>query len=135
MAIKRYDLQTFMDLRDEDVSPLSHAIMTILAIVVILQVMSLEYPSVAWGCLFVGGTVFIFSFIFTVIREIDNPFDGIWFIKNIHPEWMDVDCKVYRLEHYRSAREKAMKERERAKRRRAPETGDEKEALTSSEVA
>jgi fucose permease len=100
MAVKRYDLHAFMDLRDEDVSPLAHALMTILALFLIGAFMGLEYPNASSGVLIVGVTTYIFSFIFWVIREIDDPFEGIWFIRNIHPEWMELDCKEWREEHY-----------------------------------
>ncbi len=108
MAIKRYDIHTFMHLRDEDVSPLAHALMTILAIFIIGGAMGLEYPTPWSGVLLIGSTTYIFSFIFCLIREIDNPFEGIWFIKNIHPEWMEIDCRQWREEHYMRERRKRL---------------------------
>lgn len=103
-AVKRYDLETFMILRDEDVTPLAHAFMTIFALFEIGAWALLEYPNGWWGGLIVGSVTYLFSFAFVIAKEVDDPFEGVWFIKYIHPEWMEIDCKEYREKHYAKMR-------------------------------
>lgn len=100
MAIKRHDLETFMSLRDEDVSPMIHAFMTVLALFGIVTFMGFEYPNMETGIGAVGAVTYVFAFIYWIIREIDDPFYGFWFIKNIPPGWLECDPKVWREKYY-----------------------------------
>jgi uncharacterized membrane protein YcfT len=104
MAIKCYDIQKFMNLRDEDVSPLVHVMMAILSWSVLSVFMLLSYPDALSGILCVSTTAFLLGLIFFVVRQIDDPLSGIWFIKNVHKEWMEIDVKQWREAHYASAR-------------------------------
>jgi hypothetical protein len=100
MAIKRHDKAEFMNLRDEDVSPIIHAFMTLLAANVLFTFVGLPYPSVISGCSVMGTMTYVFAFIYWVIREVDNPFSGIWFIKHIPEGWLDEDPRQWRDSYY-----------------------------------
>jgi hypothetical protein len=99
MAIKCYDITTFMNLRDEDVSPLVHVMTGVFAFGVLGAFMGLPYPDAQSGLVCIGSTTFLFGLVFFVVMEIDNPLSGIWFIKNIHEEWMQIDVKEWRKDH------------------------------------
>lgn len=105
MSIKCYDIATFMNLRDEDVSPVVHVMLGIFSWAVLGAFMGLHYPDALSGLACVGSTAYIFGLIFFVIMEIDNPLSGIWFIRNIHQEWLDTDVKVWREGHYRKIKQ------------------------------
>ncbi len=100
MAIKQNDIETFMSLRDEDVSPMIHAFMTVLALFAIATFMGFEYPDAFTGIGAVGASTYLFAFIYWIIREFDDPFYGFWFIKNIPEGWLDHDPKLWRQEYY-----------------------------------
>lgn len=103
-AIKSYDIETFMNLRDEDISPVFHVLMTILALCLIGAFMGLKYPTASSGFWYIGSTTYILSLIYWIIIEVDNPFTGVFFIKNVHPEWMKLDCRTWRDERYKTKR-------------------------------
>ena len=96
-AIKSYDLETFMTLVNEDLSPLIHALMSIMAFAVLAAFMLLAYPDPIGGVIIVGSISYLFAFIFIVVREIDEPLAGIWFIKNVPEEWLRIDVKQWWL--------------------------------------
>jgi len=64
----------------------------------------LPYPDAFSGFACIGSTSFLFGLVFFVIMEIDNPLAGIWFIKNVHHEWMKMDVKVWREGEYERVR-------------------------------
>ncbi len=103
-AVKKYDVETFMNLRDEKMSPLVHTMMTMLSVAVLLAFMGLKYPDAGSGMLLIGSTAFLFSMIFFVVVEIDDPCSGIWVIKNIHKEWLEIDVKTWREKRFENAR-------------------------------
>jgi len=100
MAIKCHDIATFMSLRDEDVSPIIHTIMTILALAVLATFMGLRYPDAISGIGVIGATTYIFALLYWVIREVDDPFSGIWFIKHVPDGWLKHDPRVWRDTFY-----------------------------------
>jgi len=71
-AIKRYDLDAFIDLRDEEMSPLVYTMMIVLSSAVLLSFMSLQYPSARAGLVLISSTSYLFSLLYMVIREIDD---------------------------------------------------------------
>ena len=103
-AIKRYDLDAFIDLRDEEMSPLVYTMMIVLSSAVLLSFMSLQYPSARAGLVLISSTSYLFSLLYMVIREIDDPCGGIWFIRSVPPEWLEINVKVWRAERHEKAR-------------------------------
>lgn len=95
-AIKRYDIETFADLRDEEISPLIYMLICICSLFIIGGFMTLKYYDPLWGSVVIGSTAYILFLVFFVIREMDDPCGGIWFIKNIHPGWLEMDVKKWR---------------------------------------
>lgn len=100
MAVKRRDIERFMILQDEDLSPLMHSMITIIAFAVLGGFMGIEYPDATSGLIVVGGATYVFSLLCMVVIEIDHPCGGIWVIKNIPPEWLDVDPRAWRNQHF-----------------------------------
>lgn len=100
MAIKCRDIATFMSLRDEDISPIIHSIMTVLALGVLGTFMGLTYPDAISGAGVIGATTYIFALLYWVIREVDDPFSGLWFIKHVPDGWLDEDPKEWRNVYY-----------------------------------
>ncbi len=103
-AVKLCDIETFMVLRDEDMSPVVHAAMTVLALAVLGGFMALSYPTMLSGSWFIGSTTYLFALMFWVVREIDNPCSGIWFIKNIHDEWLMIDPIEWRAPKFEASK-------------------------------
>src|SRR5690348_11375409 len=105
-AVKRYDFDTFADLRDEEISPLVHTLMFVLSGMILLAFMCQNFVSLYIGLLFIGSTTYLFILLFLVIYEIDDPCAGTWYIKNIPKEWLDIDVKKFREEErYKKGRE------------------------------
>lgn len=103
-AVKRYDFDTFVDLRDEEISPLVHTLTFVLSGTILLAFMCLKYVSVQSGFLFVGSTAYLFVLIFLVIYEIDDPCSGLWYIRSIPKEWLQIDVKKFRdVERFQKA--------------------------------
>ncbi len=98
IAVKRYDFDTFVDLRDEEISPLVHTLTFVLSGAILLAFMCLKYVSLQSGLLFIGSTTYLFVLIFFVIYEIDDPCAGLWYIRNIPKEWLEIDVKKFRHE-------------------------------------
>ena len=66
--------------------------------------MCLKYVSVQSGFLFVGSTAYLFVLIFLVIYEIDDPCSGLWYIRSIPKEWLQIDVKKFRdVERFQKA--------------------------------
>lgn len=99
-AVKRFDLDTFIDLRDEEVSPLVHTLMIVLSVSVLLAFMLIRYDHVLTSFVFISSTAYLFSLIYLVILEIDDPCAGIWYIDDIPEEWLKVDIKKFRKERF-----------------------------------
>ncbi len=97
-AVKRYDFDTFADLRDEEISPLVHTLTFVLSGVILLALMCLKYVSLQSGMLFIASTTYLFTLIFLVIYEIDDPCTGLWYIRSIPKEWLQIDVKKFRME-------------------------------------
>ena len=104
MSIKEYDLEKFMSLRDEELSPLCYILITVLSLILVASFMALKYPNVADGVLTIGTVSYILNLMFFMVREIDDPCCGVWFIKTIHPEWIEMDYKEYREEMWKMRR-------------------------------
>lgn len=97
-AVKRYDFDTFVDLRDEEISPLVHTLTFVISGTILLTFMCLKYVSAESGFLFIGSTTYLFVLIFLVIYEIDDPCTGLWYIRSIPKEWLQIDVKKFRHE-------------------------------------
>lgn len=96
MAVKKWDLDTFMDLRDEEMSHLVYAVIVIFSLFLLFSFMMLDYPKMWDGLVLVSSTAYLLTLILFVITEIDDPCSGFWFIKSIPPEWLKIDPKEYR---------------------------------------
>lgn len=107
-AIKRYDINTFVDLRDEEMSPLVHTLLFVLSGSVLLAFMGLKYPDIQSGIILIASTTYLFALIFFVVIEIDDPTSGIWFIKSVHKEWLQIDVKKWRQSRWEKARNDIM---------------------------
>lgn len=110
-AVKRYDLDTFMDLRDEELSPLIHMIVAAVSSGMLSGFLALKYPDGRAGATMIFSVTFFLALMYVVIREIDDPCAGLWFIKNIPEEWLDLDPKKYREERCRKAREEFLRKK------------------------
>lgn len=105
-AVKRYDFDTFADLRDEEISPLVHTLNFVLSGTILLAFMCFKYVSLQSGFIFIASTTYLFTLLFLVIYEIDDPCSGTWYIRNIPKEWLGVDVKKFREEErYKKGRE------------------------------
>ncbi len=106
-SVKNYDIDTFMRLCDEDLSPLVHVLLFVLSWSVLGAFMGLQYPDAMSGVITIGSTSYLFGLIFFIIREIDNPLVGVWHIRNLHEEWLIIDVKEWRATRYEQARNAA----------------------------
>ena len=104
-AVKRYDLDTFMDLRDEELSPLIHLIAGTMSLGMLSGFLALRYPTAWAGGIIIFSVTFFLSLMYVVIIEIDDPCSGLWYIKNIPEEWLALDPKKYRDERRQRIRD------------------------------
>ena len=102
-AVWKADIEEFMALRNEDLSPMVHVGLFILASAVIGGFMGLKYHDFWSGTAFVGGSTFIFGFLCLMVIEMDDPCHGVWVIKNIPKGWLKIDPKAWRKSNYREA--------------------------------
>ncbi len=105
VAVKKYDFETFIDLQDEEMSPLVHILMLVLSGSILAAFMGFKYPDVISGMMLISSTSYLFLLMFFVVREIDDPCSGIWIIKSIHPEWLKIEAKEWRKIRTKKARE------------------------------
>jgi hypothetical protein len=108
IAIKKYDVDTFAVLRDERISPLVYTLITVLSFSIIAASMCLKYSNLNHGMIVVGSIIYLLSLVFFVVREIDDPFGGLFFIRYIPDELMNLDVRKYRAHNHQEAREKLM---------------------------
>jgi hypothetical protein len=106
IAIKRYDFDKFAELRDENLSPLMHGLMSVLAAMTLAGFMAIKYPTELQGFVVVGSVSYVLSFIFYVVREVDEPLGGVWFIRHVHDGWLEVDVKLWREKRHKEDQEK-----------------------------
>ena len=104
-AVKRYDFDAFIDLRDEDLSPVVRVILGTFSLAVLVGFMFLKYPDAVSGIVVVFGVSFLLTLMLVVIIEIDDPCAGVWFIKNMPEIWLTIDAKKYREERSRKLHE------------------------------
>lgn len=104
-AINACEFHDFMKWRKENISPAFHAVMTTVALGVLGGFACLPYDNWYTGALLVGGATYVFALFFWVIREVDDPFRGIWVIRYIQPDWLDVDQHLYRAKQLEAKRE------------------------------
>jgi uncharacterized membrane protein YcfT len=95
-SIKRCDFETFIDLRDERLSPVLYMLMTFLSASILTGFFSLKYPSLISGIIVTSTTSYVFGLIFFVVREMDDPCAGLWFIHSIPENWLKVNAKEWR---------------------------------------
>ncbi len=95
-AVKRGDLDTFVDLKDEELSPLMYVLVSVVSIAVLGGFVFLKYPDAISGGIIVYGVSFLLILLLLVVAEIDDPCAGLWFIKNIPDEWLKVDPREFR---------------------------------------
>ena len=95
-AVKRHDKDLFMDLRDEDLSPLVYVLIVVLSLTVLFGFLIIEYPSVLAGAVIVYVVVFVLTLMLVVIIEMDDPCSGLWYIRHIPEDWLQENPKEYR---------------------------------------
>jgi hypothetical protein len=110
-ATKRYDFDTFMDLRDEELSPLIHVIVSFVSLGMLSGFLALKYPSARAGIIVIAGVAFFLALMYVVVREIDDPCAGLWYIKGIPDEWLDFDPKEYRKDRCEKLRQEFLKKK------------------------
>ncbi len=103
-AVKEKNIETFMVLKDEELSPLLHGMVAVLALAVLSGFMGLKYHNPEAGLFIIGGTSYIFSLLCLVVMQLDEPCYGFWVIKSIPTEWLETDAKQWRTEYYARAR-------------------------------
>lgn len=104
MAVKRYDIETFVDLMDEEISPLSYILIFVCSIAILGGFMSLDYPNSISGFTVIGSTSYILFLVLFIIKEMDDPCSGLWFIKSMHLEWLSLNAKEWRKERCNSTK-------------------------------
>jgi hypothetical protein len=105
-AVRKWDVDAFMNLRDESMSPLVHALVLTFSAALLLGFMNLKYPDIFDGMILVVSTSYLLFLIFFVIVEIDNPCSGFWFIKSIPEKWLKINPKVWREKRSEEAKKK-----------------------------
>ena len=95
-AVKDYNIDEFMKLRDEELSPLFHLLMFMMSVSLLAGFMSLKFPDMVCGLICISGVSYLEALIFFVIVEIDDPCGGVWVIKSIPREWLVVNAKEWR---------------------------------------
>jgi len=95
-AVKQYDFEKFADLKDEEMSPLVYMMVGAFSVAVLVGFMSVKYPNGIYGIIVISSTSYLLSLLFIVVREIDDPCGGLWFIKSLPEEWLEIDCKKWR---------------------------------------
>lgn len=95
-AVKSYDFDTFIDLRDESISPLMHILVGTVSTILLASFMSIHYPSWLDGAIVIAGVTYVFTLFFLVANEIDDPCAGLWYIRHIPEAWLRVDPKKWR---------------------------------------
>ena len=88
----------FVRLRDERVSPLIYAVIYVLSVAVLSAFAVIKYPSALGGFCTVSSTSYLFVLIICIIKEIDNPCGGLWFIRRIPERWLGIDANKFRIE-------------------------------------
>ncbi len=105
-SVKEYDVDTFMRLRDEELSPLVHILIGTISFFFLASFMSLKYPEWQGGATLIGSTAYILGLLFMIVREIDDPCAGLWYIKNIPEKWLCIDPKAWRAKMHKPKMEK-----------------------------
>ncbi len=100
-SVKCYDIVSFMHLRDEDVPPLMHCLGWFLALVEAGGLAGLPYPGPISGMFSTFGSIYMPALITTIVMQMDHPLYGIWHMKHIHPEWLQIEPRAWR-DHYRA---------------------------------
>ncbi len=95
-AVKRRDLETFVDLRDEELSPLVITAVVVASLAVLLGFAALQYPDAMSGSIIIFGVTFLLTLMLSIVIEIDDPCSGLWFIRSIPPGWLDIDPRQHR---------------------------------------
>lgn len=106
-AIKQYDLEKFMMLSDEDVSPLIYALLIVFDACIIGGFMLIHYDSLIHGAFIIWTSTYVMALFLLVIRELDDPLQGVWYIRNVHQEWLNMDRKSWRVKYYAAKREES----------------------------
>lgn len=105
-AVKRYDLDTFMDLRDEELSALiRYGLIAPISFAFLSGFLVLKYSSPKTGGTIVFSVAFFLTLMYVVVRAIDDPCSGLWHIKGIPDEWLEIDPKAYRAQRNKDAQE------------------------------
>ena len=72
MAVKKYDIETFVDLMDEEISPLSYILIFVCSIAILGGFMSLDYPSVVAGLTVISSTSYILFLVLFIITDMQT---------------------------------------------------------------
>jgi len=97
LARKREDIDTFMDLADEDIPTAMHVIVGLPAFGCILCLAGIKYPTAHLGGTLISVVIFVFVLMYYLAREIDDPRSGLWCIEDLTGRWAQ-DPKEYRKE-------------------------------------
>ena len=86
---------SFMKLRDEKVSPLIYMVIHALSAFILVAFMVLKYPSALGGIATVSATSYVFMLVMRIIKEVDNPCHGLWYIRRIPDLWLTIDADEF----------------------------------------
>jgi hypothetical protein len=95
-AVKKNDLDAFLDLRDEEQSPLMYGLVILTSLMLIGAFAGVQYPRAIDGWVVISSMSYLLTLIFCVIMELDDPCAGIWFIRSIPEEWLKINVRQYR---------------------------------------
>jgi len=104
LAVKDYDIDTFANLRDENLSPLMYVLLCVVSSVLMTALFGMKYHDWLCGCFIISTTTYIFTLVVFIIMEIDNPFSGLWFIRRVHSGWLELNVKEWRTKRIKGLR-------------------------------
>lgn len=101
-AVVKGDMETFLIYRDEQLPILMHILMGTPALFVIIFTMLFPYHNVIDGVITIFSATFLITLTFTVVIELDDCRNSIWFKEKIPKEWYAVDP----IEYFRKKNQK-----------------------------
>jgi hypothetical protein len=86
----------FMDLRDEELSPVMYTLVLALSLFFLAGFLVIDYPDALHGLILICSISYMLSLVLFVLTEIDDPFRGVFVIKSIPADLLRVHAKKYR---------------------------------------
>ena len=99
-SVEKNDKNTFLDLKEEQISPLIHVLMGVQAVALIACFTLVCYATALDGFFCITICVYTLGLYFVVVVQVDDPCHGLWFIKGIPPDWLEINVREWRQEVY-----------------------------------